>query len=264
MTQINSAVHYAVEDGIGVIEINSPPVNALTVAVTEGLYDALDIAARDMSARAVVLICAGRTFIAGADIKNINNDAVKPRIDLAALQERLSAMGKPLIAAIHGTALGGGLEVAMCAHFRIAVPSARLGLPEVKIGLLPGAGGTQRLPRLTGAGVALDMMTTGDMIGAERGREIGRGEVDRSGDRWAEDRIRTHAQGAEPHDCDHRVRVAPVPDHRLRVLTTASSRVHTRPRHGSILASDLSPPVRCDLQPSLCASEHLPSLLLRF
>ncbi len=197
MTQINSAVHYAVEDGIGVIEINSPPVNALTVAVTEGLYDALDIAARDMSARAVVLICAGRTFIAGADIKNINNDAVKPRIDLAALQERLSAMGKPLIAAIHGTALGGGLEVAMCAHFRIAVPSARLGLPEVKIGLLPGAGGTQRLPRLTGAGVALDMMTTGDMIGAERGREIGLIDLIVPEDRLRTDAIAFAAKAAD-------------------------------------------------------------------
>ncbi|MBG6120121.1 MULTISPECIES: 3-hydroxyacyl-CoA dehydrogenase NAD-binding domain-containing protein [unclassified Sphingobium] len=173
MTEFNSAIDYVIEDDIGIVTIDSPPVNALSVAVVEGIYDIVPIAMADPAVKAVVLICAGRTFIAGADIKNINNADAQARIDFPELQRRITGATKPLIAAIHGTALGGGLELAMNLHYRIAVPSARFGLPEVKIGLLPGGGGTQLLTRLVGAQAALDMMTTGDMIGTDEALKIG-------------------------------------------------------------------------------------------
>jgi 3-hydroxyacyl-CoA dehydrogenase len=173
MKQINPVTQYEVEEGVAVITLDYPPVNALSVAIMEGLYDAFDLALGDGAVTAIVLTCAGRTFIAGADIKNINNAEVRPRIDFFELQERIEASAKPSVAAIHGTALGGGLEVAMTLSYRVAVPSARFGLPEVKLGLLPGGGGTQRLTRLVGARDALDMMTTGEMIDAAEAQHIG-------------------------------------------------------------------------------------------
>lgn len=173
MAQINTATDYVVEDSVAIVTIDSPPVNALSVAVLEGVYDAVGLAMDDPEVRALVLICAGRTFIAGADLKNINDAEIQPRVDFAAVLRRTSAANKPLVAAIHGTALGGGLELAMSFNYRVAVPSARFGLPEVKIGLLPGGGGTQRLTRLVGAQSALDMMTTGDMIDTNKAISIG-------------------------------------------------------------------------------------------
>jgi len=148
MTQINPVTHYAVEDGIAIVTTNYPPVNALSVEVIEGLFHAFDRALGDAAVNAIVLICDGRTFIAGADIKNINNAQARPQVDFFELQNRIETSAKPSVAAIHGTALGGGLEVAMTLGYRVAVPSARFGLPEVKLGLLPGGGGTQRLTRL--------------------------------------------------------------------------------------------------------------------
>jgi len=173
MTQINPVTHYAVEDGIAVVTTNYPPVNALSVEVIEGLFHAFDRALGDAAVNAIVLICDGRTFIAGADIKNINNAQARPQVDFFELQNRIETSAKPSVAAIHGTALGGGLEVAMTLGYRVAVPSARFGLPEVKLGLLPGGGGTQRLTRLVGAREALDMMTTGQMIDAAQAHRIG-------------------------------------------------------------------------------------------
>jgi len=144
---MSTPVKYTLRGTVGVISIDNPPVNALSQAVRQGIMDALDRAAQDAS-RALVIICEGRTFIAGADISEFGKPLQDPW--LPAVVNRIEACDKPVVAAIHGTALGGGFEVALGAHYRCTVPSARIGLPEVKLGLLPGAGGTQRTPRLAG------------------------------------------------------------------------------------------------------------------
>ena len=160
---MTSPVNYTLTDNIGVITIDSPPVNALSQAVRQGIMDALDVADSDAS-EAVLIICDGRTFIAGADISEFG----KPLLDpwLPEVVNRIEATAKPVVAAIHGTALGGGFEVALSAHYRCAVATAKVGLPEVKLGLLPGAGGTQRTPRLAGVEAALQLMTSGVPIAA--------------------------------------------------------------------------------------------------
>ena len=166
MSAINDVADLTIEGDVAVLTIDSPPVNALSFNVRDGLYNAMQAAVADDSVRAIVLICAGRTFIAGADITEFGGAA--KGASLFDVQNLMEDSPKPVIAAIHGTALGGGLEVALCAHYRIAVPSARCGLPEVNLGLLPGAGGTQRLPRIVGVEKALDMMTTGAHIAADQ------------------------------------------------------------------------------------------------
>jgi 3-hydroxyacyl-CoA dehydrogenase len=159
------------DGNIGVIVIDNPPVNALKNAVRSGLFDALSRAREDASIEALVITCAGRTFIAGADISEFGKPPQRPTtIDVIAAIE---TMPKPVIAAMHGTALGGGLEVALGCHYRIAVPSAKLGLPEIKLGLMPGAGGTQRLPRLIGIEKALDMIVTGEQVSASEAHDAG-------------------------------------------------------------------------------------------
>jgi 3-hydroxyacyl-CoA dehydrogenase len=159
------------DDNIGVIVIDNPPVNALKNAVRSGLTEALVRAREDASIEAVVITCAGRTFIAGADISEFGKPPQPPTtIDVITAIE---SMPKPVIAAMHGTALGGGLEVALGCHYRIAVPSAKLGLPEIKLGLMPGAGGTQRLPRLVGIEKALDMIVTGEQVTASEALDAG-------------------------------------------------------------------------------------------
>ena len=171
MGNINAVTDYAVDGSIGIITLDSPPVNALGAAVRDGLAVAVPKAVNDSAVTAIVLICAGRTFIAGADISEFG----KPPKG-ASLHEVLALMegaSKPIVAAIHGTALGGGLEVALTCHFRVAVPSAKLGLPEVKLGLLPGAGGTQRLPRIVGAAKALEMVTSGTPVSGKVAAETG-------------------------------------------------------------------------------------------
>ena len=171
MAAVNSVTDLSVEGDIAIITLNSPPVNALSAAVRDGLYLGFEQALADPSAKAIVLICAGRTFIAGADITEFNR-----RMDganLAQVMERIENSAKPVIAAIHGTCLGGGLETALVCHFRVAVPSAICGLPEVNIGLLPGAGGTQRLPRVVGVQKALEMVTSGEHVPAQTCFEMG-------------------------------------------------------------------------------------------
>ncbi|MCJ1959316.1 3-hydroxyacyl-CoA dehydrogenase NAD-binding domain-containing protein [Novosphingobium mangrovi (ex Hu et al. 2023)] len=169
---INDVTTYARVGTVAVITIDSPPVNALGGAVRRGLMDAFARAADDSEAHAVVLACAGRTFIAGADIREF--DAPDPDApDLLDVLARIDACPKPTVAAIHGTALGGGLETALCCHYRVATPSAKVGLPEVALGLLPGAGGTQRLPRIVGAQTALEMMVLGKPVAAAPAHEIG-------------------------------------------------------------------------------------------
>lgn len=164
MSRVNDVTDLTVEDGIAVITVDSPPVNALSAGVRDGLFQAFEAAIGDPAVQGIVLICGGRTFIAGADISEFGG--ASRGAALHDVQAAMEASPKPVVAAIHGTALGGGLEVALCAHERIAVPSARCGLPEVNLGLLPGAGGTQRLPRITGPRKALEMMTSGNHVPA--------------------------------------------------------------------------------------------------
>ena len=149
---------------IAVVTIDNPPVNALSHALRAGLVEALSRARADAGTAAIVIVCAGRTFIAGADISEFGKPAREPTtLDVISAIE---ASEKPVIAAMHGTPLGGGLEVALACHFRVAVPGTRLGLPEIKLGLIPGAGGTQRLPRLIGLDKAMAMVLSGDPIPA--------------------------------------------------------------------------------------------------
>jgi 3-hydroxyacyl-CoA dehydrogenase len=154
-----------------VIIVNNPPVNALSWHVRQGLEDNFAAALSDDSVKAIVLRCAGATFIAGADISEFGKPPRGP--DFNAVLNSIEAASKPVVAAIHGTALGGGLETALVCHYRIAVPSAKLGVPEVKLGLLPGAGGTQRLPRVVGVEAAATMTSTGDPLPAAKAKELG-------------------------------------------------------------------------------------------
>lgn len=154
-----------------IVTSNNPPVNALGQAVRAGLADAMAEAAADDAIKAVVITCEGRTFFAGADITEFGKPPVGP--SLPEVIDMIEASAKPVVAAIHGTALGGGLEVALGCHYRIAVASAKLGLPEVKLGILPGAGGTQRLPRVVGVAEALPMIVTGNPIPAAKAEKIG-------------------------------------------------------------------------------------------
>ena len=170
MATINDVTELTQDGDVAVITLDSPPVNALSAVVRDGLYEAFDQAITS-DASAIVLICAGRTFIAGADITEFGGASTGK--GLHDVQAKMESSPKPVVAAIHGTALGGGLEVALCAHYRIAVPSAKCGLPEVNLGLLPGAGGTQRLPRIVGPQKALEFMTAGTHVPAPACLEMG-------------------------------------------------------------------------------------------
>ena len=154
-----------------IVKSNNPPVNALGAAVRQGLVAAIEEAEGDNGVKAVVIACEGQTFFAGADITEFGKPPVMPW--LPTVVDTIENCSKPVVAAIHGTALGGGLEVALGCHYRVAVPTAKLGVPEVKLGLLPGAGGTQRLPRVAGVPKALEMATTGKMISAKQACDVG-------------------------------------------------------------------------------------------
>ena len=167
---MTTSVSYSTTDRIGTILVDSPPVNALSHSVRQGLVNALNAAAAD-DTEIVILRCEGRTFIAGADITEFGKPPQAPA--LATVLEALESHPKPVIAAIHGTALGGGLELALCCDYRLAVETAKVGLPEVNLGLLPGAGGTQRLPRLTGLKTAIDMITGGRPLNASDAHAAG-------------------------------------------------------------------------------------------
>jgi len=179
MTQVSESVRLETvtndqEGGggsVALVIVDNPPVNALSWHVRQGLYDGITQAV-DEGASAIVVICDGRTFIAGADISEFGGGAPQA-VGLQDVQAKMEDAPIPVIAAIHGTALGGGLEVALCAHYRVALSSSKFGLPEVNLGLLPGAGGTQRLPRLTGVPKALEMMTSGRHIGTAEAVECG-------------------------------------------------------------------------------------------
>jgi len=171
MTAINPVTDLSKDGEVAIVTLNSPPVNALSANVRDGLVEGFRQAKADPGVKAIVLICEGRTFIAGADISEFGGQM--KGASLFDVQKEIEESPKPVVAAIHGTALGGGLEVALCAHYRVAVPSAKCGLPEVNIGLLPGAGGTQRLPRIAGVEKALEMVTSGQHVGAKQCLDMG-------------------------------------------------------------------------------------------
>jgi 3-hydroxyacyl-CoA dehydrogenase len=156
-----------------IVTVNNPPVNALSWHVRQGLTDSINQGLSDDSVKAILLICDGQTFIAGADISEFGTEAMAKGANLLEVMIAIEQATKPIVAAIHGTALGGGLETALVCHYRIAVPSAKLGVPEVKLGLLPGAGGTQRLPRLVGIEQAAIMVSLGEPISATKALETG-------------------------------------------------------------------------------------------
>lgn len=168
---MKGTVHYELRDNIALMTIDNPPVNPLSSGVRQGLSDGIAKALADDNVAAIVLTGAGRAFIAGADISEFGGAAQGP-----SLHDCLTAMdnsSKPIVAAINGTAFGGGLEVALCCHYRVIAPTAPVGLPEVKLGLLPGAGGTQRLPRLIGAEKALNFILSGDPIPGPVAKDLG-------------------------------------------------------------------------------------------
>jgi 3-hydroxyacyl-CoA dehydrogenase len=171
MAAINSVTDLTREGDIAVLTLNSPPVNALSADVRTGLRTGIDQAMADPAVKAIVLICAGRTFIAGADIAEFGKP---PKgTPLTECEAAMEGGAKPVIAAVHGTALGGGFEVALMCHYRVAVPSARFGLPEIKLGIIPGAGGTQRLPRLIGVENALEAILSGTPFSAKQALQWG-------------------------------------------------------------------------------------------
>ena len=162
---------YVVRDAVAVLAIDSPPVNALGYDVRVALYEGIRRAVADPEARALIIRCDGRTFFAGADISEFDGELRSPNLN--EIFAVIEGVPKPVIAAIHGTALGGGLELALACHYRVALSSAKVGLPEVSLGLLPGAGGTQRTPRLVGVEAALDLIVGGRPVGAAKAVELG-------------------------------------------------------------------------------------------
>ena len=171
MAKITQSVDLETRGRVAVLTVDNPPVNALSQHVRKGLHEGLGRAAADGAVQAVVIVCAGRTFIAGADITEFGKPPVEP--GLHAVLDLIESSPKPVVSVIHGTALGGGLEITLACHYRIGVKDARFGLPEVKLGLLPGAGGTQRLPRVVGVEKSLQMMVSGDPIRADEALRAG-------------------------------------------------------------------------------------------
>ena len=159
------------EDDTAIISVNNPPVNSLGISVRKGLVDAIKSAENNSSVRSIIITGNGSTFPAGADIKEFGQPPQAPH--LPEVCEEIEKINKPVIAALHGTALGGGLEIALASNYRIAEEKTKLGLPEVHLGLLPGAGGTQRLPRLAGISAALQIMTSGKSISASEVLKLG-------------------------------------------------------------------------------------------
>ncbi len=166
MKKLSQSIAYDVQDGVAVLIADNPPVNAMSYHVRQGLINGLRMAESDDEAQALVVHCKGRTFFPGMDITEFGDSNVPDAASIGEVIAAFEGAAKPVIAAIHGTALGGGCETALGCHYRVATPSAKLGLPEVKLGILPGAGGTVRLPRVLGVQKALEMMTSGNPISA--------------------------------------------------------------------------------------------------
>src|SRR5450432_1813995 len=198
---MNELVSLHLEDQVAVVTISNPPVNALSPGVPEGLQRSIAEAAADPAALAIVVIGAGRTFIAGADIREFGKvvSGEKPRRSLLPLLLEIEDCAKPVIMAIHGTAFGGGLEVAMAGHYRVIAPSAQVGQPEVKLGIIPGAAGTQRLPRLAGVAKAVEMCAFGEPVGAREAHALGIADAVIDGDLLAGAIAFAREAAARPH-----------------------------------------------------------------
>ncbi|MBV8662502.1 MAG: enoyl-CoA hydratase/isomerase family protein, partial [Hyphomicrobiales bacterium] len=210
MAAINPVTTLDIDGPIATITIDSAPVNALSQPVRDGIKRAVEAAEADEAVKAIVLICAGRTFIAGADISEFGKPPREPHLPV--VLDRIEFASKPIVAAIHGTALGGGFEVALTAHYRVAVPSAKFGLPEIKLGLIPGAGGTQRLPRLVGVEKALDVILSGAPFGAKDARDWGvvdelaaEGALRQSAEAFARKLVETGAPLRKVRDLDEKL-----------------------------------------------------------
>lgn len=195
----SEAVQYRCSNQVGFLLIDYPPVNVLSAPVRIGLARMLDEALRDEAVRAIVIACAGKTFSAGADIGEFDGPIVEPT--LQAVFAAIEASSKPVVAALHGMALGGGAELALACHYRVATPEAKLSFPEITLGLIPGAGGTQRLPRVIGAAAALDMIVSGAPVDAKAALHLGLvdavvdGDLMQGAQRFCEQLI---GQGAKP------------------------------------------------------------------
>ena len=176
-------VQLDIHGDVAVVTIDNPPVNALGQAVRAGLVRAADRIAGDAAIRGAVLLCAGRTFVAGADITEFGKPPRRP--SLRESNAALETLDKPVVAVLHGTTLGGGLELALSCHYRVIDPAGSVGLPEVTLGIIPGAGGTQRLPRLIGVAPALDMITSGRRVAADDALRLGIVDAITQGDRLA-------------------------------------------------------------------------------
>src|ERR1700761_8177962 len=162
------AVDYTTHDGVAVITLNNPPVNGLGLATRTGIVEGIERAQNDPAIRAIVLTGAGKAFSGGADITEFNTPKATQEPTLATVIKAVESSAKPVVAAIHSVAMGGGLELSLGCHYRVAAPGAQIALPEVKLGILPGAGGTQRLPRLIGAQAALEMIVSGNPLKSEK------------------------------------------------------------------------------------------------
>jgi 3-hydroxyacyl-CoA dehydrogenase len=235
---MNELVQLTNDGGIAVITVNNPPVNALSPGVPEGISAALDQIAQDDSVKAVVLIGDGRTFVAGADIKEFGKmTSGKSRgAGLLPLLLKMEDSRKPVIVAIHGTAFGGGLELAMAGHYRVAVPTAQVGQPEVKLGIIPGAAGTQRLPRLAGVAKAVEMCASGAPIDAREALKFG------IVDRIVEGNLLTGAVAFAREVADHPVRKTRERNEKLgnpteNALIISSARETAAKRHRGVRAS---------------------------
>src|SRR6266581_739675 len=173
---MSDLVQLTKDNDVAIITINNPPVNALSPGVPEGISDAIEQINNDPGVKAAVLIGGGRTFVAGADIKEfgkITSGKTQRGVAFLPLLLKIEDCRKPVVMAIHGTAFGGGLELAMAGHYRVAAPSAQVGQPEVKLGLIPGAAGTQRLPRLAGVAKAVEMCAEGNPVKAQDALQAG-------------------------------------------------------------------------------------------
>lgn len=172
---MSELVKYTRDGNVAIITIDNPPVNALSPSVPEGILEGIEKAEAAPEVAAIVVIGGGRTFIAGADIKEFGKitSGARPRLALYPTLLKIEDSTKPVVMAIHGTAFGGGLEVAMAGHYRVAVASAQVGQPEVKLGIIPGAAGTQRLPRLAGVAKAVEMCAFGEPVEAKTALSVG-------------------------------------------------------------------------------------------
>ena len=198
---MNELVSLDFHDGVAVITISNPPVNALSPGVPEGLQSSLRSVAGNPAVKAIVVIGAGRTFIAGADIREFGKvvSGEKPRRNLLPLLQEIEDCPKPVVMAIHGTAFGGGLELALAGHYRVLAGGALVGQPEVKLGIIPGAAGTQRLPRLAGVAKAVEMCAFGQPVGAVEANASGIADAIIEGDLLAGGIAFAREAASRPH-----------------------------------------------------------------